>query len=82
MSQLISILEDVKKSEGDGYIWSVEDLDFPCPSDFLIEMTETLKRTDCGLSGGSKELKLIQVDVEYEDGLDVVDRSMFDITKY
>lgn len=73
LSQLISVLEDAKKREGDKYIWSIEDLDFPCPQEFTLELTDTLKRTDHGMSGGKVDnTKEIEVSLEYEGGVDVL----------
>lgn len=77
ISQLISVLKDIKKLHGDKYIWSTDGLEFPLPSDFEIELVSKLKRTDYGVQGGkATAAKLIEVSIEYEGGVDLVYRSI------
>jgi len=75
ISQLISVLKDMKKYYGDKYIWSIDDLDFPCPREVEIELSSVLKRTDFGMNGGkSDDCTSLSLFLEYEDGVDLVDR--------
>ena len=80
ISQFISVLEDMKKYYGDKYIWSMEDLDFPCPQEIEVELSNVLKRTDGGMMTGGKkhQIKSFNLHFEYEDGVDVLDRSFQD----
>ncbi len=54
ISELIEVLESIKKDKGDHHIWRFE-TDFPCPSEIELELTKKLKRTDHGFSGGKSE---------------------------
>jgi len=75
ISQLISILEDVKKYNGDQYIWQFEADSFPCPREIEVELTKVLKRTDHVMSGGNADdTKSLKIYCEYEDGVDLLDR--------
>lgn len=79
LSQLISVLEDVKRYEGDKYIWSVEDLVFPCPKSFIMELVDTVERTDLGMTVGKADnIKEIEVELEYEEDVDVVELWIWD----
>lgn len=59
ISQLISVLEDVKNEYGDKYIWSLNDLDFPCPREFTIDLSSKLKRTDHGFLASNGRIKTV-----------------------
>ena len=75
ISQLVGVLEDLKEEYGDQYIWGC-DLDFPLPRSFEIELSKKLKITKLGFQGGKAgECKIVEVLLEYEGGVNLVDRS-------
>lgn len=76
IGHLIEVLTDIKKHYGDKYIWSLDELSFPCPRKMEVELCSKIKRTDCGYSGGKADSSIkIEVAFEYEGGVDVLDRS-------
>ena len=83
IGQLITVLEDVKKHYGDKHLWGIEGLDTPLPDKIEIELTKTLKRTDYGVKGGKtgSHTKL-EVALEFEDGVNLIDRCIQEVEDY
>ena len=77
LSDLISVLEDVKKFHGDKYIWNIEDLDSVCTREFRMELVPVVKQTDFGWKGGkAKETKSIAISCHYDENGNLEDRSI------
>lgn len=79
LSEFISILSDLKDSYGDQFIWNLDDLTFPLPDKFIIELTPKVTKQMYGAKGGKvKDHKSIEVICEY-DGVKLDDRSFDEI---
>jgi hypothetical protein len=78
LSQFISVFEDIKELHGDLHIWQIDGLEGEVLPDKLdVELTKTLKRNEFGCSGGkSDKIKRLEVFLEYEGGVNLVDRSI------
>jgi len=80
VSDLIAILEDVKKFHGDKYIWDIEDLDGVCTREFKIELVSSVKQTDFGWSSGkASENVAVEVTCHYDEEGNLEDRSITEI---
>lgn len=80
ISDLISILEDVKKFHGDKTIWDIEDLDSVCPREFKMDLVESVSKTDFGWKGGkASENKTIEVTCYFDDEGKLEDRSIEEV---
>jgi hypothetical protein len=73
ISDLIRLLEAIKKECGDKYIWSQEDLDFPCPRRFELELSDQVKRTNAEYLGiKTNETGIIDVSAEYDSNANLI----------
>lgn len=67
ISELIEILQDIKKHNGDKFIWSQDNLDFPCPKRFSLELVNEINKTNMGYSGGqARDTKDVELYIEYQ----------------
>lgn len=67
ISELVEILENIKKHHGDKFIWSQDNLDFPCPNKFSLELVSEINKTSMGYIGGqAREATDVEVFVEYQ----------------
>ena len=80
ISQLVSVLNDLKENYGGKHIWKIEGLEYPLPDNMEVELASTLKRTSLGVkSGKANKTKEIKVLFEYEGEVNLVDRSIWGI---